>query len=103
MDVNSWMILIGVVGTLVLQILGRIQAWHLAVIAARTEVKTELNRSELGTKVDQVQQKVDGSLSKLVAEVAALAEANASLREQVSSLIERDLTTAGIAKAKGAV
>jgi len=87
------------IGTLLLQVLGRVQAWHLAVIASRTEVKTDLSREVLGKDVSRVHSLVDGTTSRLISENVALTSANAALREQVSAYIERDASTAAVARA----
>jgi len=96
MDATFVVAIIFASGSLILQIIGRVQAWHLAVIAARTEVKTDLGREVLVKDVGRVHSLVDGTTSKLIGENAALASANAALREQVSGFVERD---AGIAAA----
>lgn len=98
MGVSEWAIVIAAFGTMIMQVIGRIQAWQLAVIAARAEHKQETSAAILVEKVGQVHHTVDGTTSKLTDQVAVLAKENATLREQIVGFRERDATTAQLAR-----
>lgn len=98
MSAAEWAIIIGAGGTVLLQIIGRVQAWQLAVIAARTETQAKANQQTTIDKVEGVSKLVDGTTSKLTDQVAELSRENAALRAQVAGYIARDATTAQIAR-----
>lgn len=98
MSAAEWAVVIAAIGTVALQVIGRLQAWQLAVIALRSEHKQETRGAVLVEKVSNVDKMLDGTTSKLTEQVAALAKENAMLREQIVGFRERDATTAQLAR-----
>jgi hypothetical protein len=91
-------IIIAAVGTVILQVLGRLQAWQLAVIAARTEAKSDAGQKATQAELNKVHSLVNSTTSHLLNDLKAISAANTALREQVSGFVERDAVTAQLAR-----
>ncbi len=50
----QWSIIIAAIGTVILQVIGRLQSWQLAVIAARAEAKQEAATAKLDEDLEAV-------------------------------------------------
>lgn len=102
MDAQGWIVLVAAIGTLVLQVLGRVQAWHLAVIAIRSEAKQDAAQRESSKDVAAVHALVNSQMSALQAELRRSNEEVAELKARLASSVERDARTAEAARKAGA-